>query len=288
MENVVTELLTIELGAARIERVDKGMVVKLDLVAERFSYLCELGRQAAWNFGTRATMCMADGDNATRFVLTLESEMRVLETQCAGVRDTRIEREKSLCLFQALEGGKRREVRHARDAASRWRNRFLAFFSRSTRERLRRDVEEAEQRLQRNLYRQRVACESIEALRRLEIFHQETGARMGELRDKAQSVAGGFKHEFKRVTGVQEAKDKVFENLLNLRNKVQDPEFRRTRDSSLRLVVEVIRTDDDSWCGRGCIGLYEKRITGAISTRRLETEEEVTAKLMPSVDASDF
>ncbi|PNP57809.1 hypothetical protein THARTR1_01967 [Trichoderma harzianum] len=43
VENVVTELLTIERGAARIERVDKGMAVKLDLVADKFSYLCELG-----------------------------------------------------------------------------------------------------------------------------------------------------------------------------------------------------------------------------------------------------
>jgi hypothetical protein len=231
---------------------------------------------------------MADGDNSTRFVFTLESEMRALETQCAGVRDARIEREKSLRLFQALEGGMWRRVYHARDAASSWANRFLGFFSRTTRERLKRDVREAEQRLDRNLYQQRVACDSIEALHRLEIFHQETYARMGELRDKAQSVAGGFKHEFKRVTDVQEVKDKVFGNLLNLRNKVHDPEFRRTRDSSLRLVVELFRTDDDSWCGQGCLGLIEERITGAISTRRLGEEEEVTAKLMPLVDASDF
>lgn len=285
---MVTELLTIERGTARIEKVDKGVVVKLDLVVERFSHMCELGRQAAWNFGTKATMCMADGDNATRFVFTLESDMRALETQCAGVRDARTEREKSLRLFQALEGARWREVHHARDAASSWANRFLGFFSRSTRERLKRDVEEAEQRLHRNLYQQRVAWDSIEALHRLEIFHQEIWASMGELRDKAQSVAGGFKHEFKRVTGVQEVKDRVFGNLLNLRNKIQDLEFRRTRDSSLRLVVELIRTDDDSWCGQGCVGHFEERITRAISTRRLGEEEEETAKLMPLVDASVF
>ncbi|KAL6690477.1 hypothetical protein J3F84DRAFT_398380 [Trichoderma pleuroticola] len=287
VENVVTELLTIERGAARIERVDKGMAVKLDLVADKFSYLCELGGRVVWNIGTKATMCMADGDNATRFVFTLESEMRALEIQRAGVRDARIEQEKSLCLFRALEGERWREVHHAREAASSWRNRLLGVPSRSTRGRLKRDVEEAEQRLQRNLYQQRVACDKIEALQRLEIFHQDTWARMGELRDKAQGVAGGFKQEFKRVTEVKEVKDKVFENLLNLRNKIQDAEFRRTRDSSLRLVVELIRTDNDSWCGQGCLGFFEERITEAISTRRLEAEEETTAKLMSVVDASE-
>lgn len=270
------------------------MVVKLDLVVERFILITEIGKQAAWNFGTRATMCMADGDNATRFVFTLESDMRALETHCAGVRNATMEREESLRLFRALEGERWREVYHARDAASSWTNWLLGFFSRSTRERLQRDVEEAEQRLHKNLYQQRVACDAIEALHRFEIFHQETGARMGELRDTAQSAAGGFKNEFKRVTGVQEVKDKVFENLLNVRNKIQDPEFRRTRDSSLRIVMELFRTDDESWCGQGCLDLFEKRITGTISTRRLgsakekEEEEEVAAKLMPLVDASEF
>ncbi|PNP57810.1 hypothetical protein THARTR1_01968 [Trichoderma harzianum] len=229
-------------------------------------------------------MCMADGDNATRFVFTLESEMRALEIQRAGVRDARIEQEKSLCLFRALEGEGWREVHHAREAASSWRNRLLGV---SREGRLKRDVEEAEQRLQRNLYQQRVACDKIEALQRLEIFHQDTWARMGELRDKAQTVAGGFKQEFKRVTEVKEVKDKVFENLLNLRNKIQDAEFRRTRGSSLRLVVELIRTDNDSWCGQGCLGFFEERITEAISTRRLEAEEETTAKLVSGVDASE-
>lgn len=285
---MVTELLTIEHGTARIERVDKGMVVKLDLIVEKFSCLCDLGRQVAWKLGTRATMCMADGDNTTRFVFSLESEMRALDTQCSGVRDARIEREKSLLLFQAHEGEMLRGVDHARDAASNRGNRFLGSFSRSTRERLKRDVEEAEQRLHTNLDRQRVVSNSIEALLRLETFHQETWARMEELRNKAQSVAGGFKNEFKRVTGVQQVKNKVFENLLTLRNKMQDPEFGKTRDSSLRLVVELCRADDDSWCGHGCVGLFEQRITGAISTKRLGAEGEVTAQLMPLVDASDF
>ncbi|KAL7909520.1 hypothetical protein GGI35DRAFT_479786 [Trichoderma velutinum] len=286
VEDVVAELLTIERGAARIERVDKGMVVKLDQAAERFSYLCELGGRVVWDIGTKATMCMADGDNATRFVFTLESEMKALEIQRTGVRDARIEQEKSLCLFRTLEGERWREVNHAREAASSWRNRLLGVPSRSTRGRLKRDVEEAEQRLQKNLYQQRVVCDKIEALHRLEIFHQDTWTRMGELRDKAQSAAGGFKQEFKRVTEVKEVKDKVFENLLNLRNKIQDAEFRRTRDSSLRLVVELLRTDNDSWCGQGCLGFFEERITEAISTRRLGAEEEVTATLMSVVDAS--
>ncbi|KAL7934730.1 hypothetical protein V8C35DRAFT_279875 [Trichoderma chlorosporum] len=117
------------------------------------------------------------------------------------------------------------------------------------------------------------------------MLHQETWERMGELRDKTQSVAGGFKHEFKGVTAVQQIKDTDFENLLNLRNKIQDPEFRRTRDSSLRLVAELFRADNDS-CG--CLNVIEERITPAISTRRLGVEEEVTAKLTPLVDASAF
>ncbi|KAF3071885.1 hypothetical protein CFAM422_005798 [Trichoderma lentiforme] len=290
IEHVVTELLTIERGAARIERVDKSIVVKLDLVTKRFIHLCELGRQVVWNVGTRATMCMADGDNATRFVFTLESEMRALEIQCAAVRDTKIEHEKSLRLYQALEGERQRRVYLARDVASSWSNRLLGFFSGSTRERLKRDVEEAEQRLHMNLYQQRAACDSIEALHRLEMFHQETWTGMGNLRDKAQSVAGSFKHEFKRVTEVKEVKDKVFENLLNLRNKIQDPEFRTTRDSSLRLVMELFRTDDDSWCGQGCVGFLEQKITEAICNRRLEAEEEgeVTTTPVLVVDASDF
>lgn len=280
--------MTIEQGTDRIERVNKGMVVKLDLVAKKFGSLCDLGKQAAWKLGSRAAVCMANGDNATHFVFELDSDITNLKTECAGVYNARIEREKSLRLFRELEGDIRRYVSYTRYAASRWRNIILGFFHRKTRERLMRDVEEAQQRLHGNLNQQRVACESIEALHRLESFYQVTWAHMGRLRDQAHGVAGGFKNEYKRVTEVQEAKDKVFANLLNVRNKIDDPEFRGTRDSSLRLVVELFRTDNESWCGWGCLKLFENRITGAISAKRLEAGEEVTAKLTPVVDASEF
>ncbi|KAL7917192.1 hypothetical protein ACQKWADRAFT_324846 [Trichoderma austrokoningii] len=288
VENVVMELLTIEKGTDRISRVKKDMMGKLDLVANQFGSLCHISEQFVWNLGSRAVMCMANGDNATRFVFELESDIRVLETECTGIYNARIEREKSLRLFRELEGDIRLGVFHACDTASKKRNRFLGFFHRKTRERLARGVEEAQQRLHNNLHQQRVACESIEALRSLERFYQDTWVRMGELRDQAHGVAGGFKDEFKRVTEVQEAKNKVFDNLLEVRNKICDAKFRETRDSSLRLVVELFRIDNDSWCGWGCLKLIEERITGAISARRLEAGEEMTAKLTPFVDASVF
>ncbi|KAI1342875.1 hypothetical protein F5Y15DRAFT_371281 [Xylariaceae sp. FL0016] len=264
---VVGALLTVDRGDKRIARADATIVEKLDKVVANFQKLHDTSKENAWELGVGATACMTLGDTATRFVDDLEGRMRNLNAQIPGVWSIKCERDDEWKSARDAERDRRRGLDNARSSRDDGGNKFLGFFDSSVITRLDNDVRNAENRLNENLDHQRQARDKMETYYQLAVFHHNASAAIAGLRDKVKTTASDFDVEFKRVTDAQRVEDHLWSGLLDLRNKVLSSDFKSTRDNSLRVILDLLKTDDDIKLGHDCLDTAEARIKEDICGR---------------------
>ncbi len=120
----------------------------------------------------------------------------------------------------------------------------MGFFYSDTKDRLARDVQEAERMLNASRNQQRRKTEEYEALYKLASAARLAGAATISLMARITKVSNEFDTTFDDVTGSQEKAAELWKGLLGLRAKIENTDYKSTRDNSLRIVLQLLTADD--------------------------------------------
>lgn len=123
-------------------------------------------------------------------------------------------------------------------------NAFLGFFDGDTRDRLARDVQNAEQRLDANSHQQGTKNDEYEILYKLASAAQLAGAAAISLTAKITKISNNFDTTFNDVTESQEKAAEFWKGLLKLKAQIHNTDYKCTRDSSLRIILQLLTEDD--------------------------------------------
>jgi hypothetical protein len=121
---------------------------------------------------------------------------------------------------------------------------FLGFFDSSLLERLDKSLYDARNRLEKNRYDQRQARDEMTEYYKFAIWCRNAGSVVLELKAKAQSASKAFDVEYGKVTEAQSAENSLWDGLMRLRNQIDQTDYKTTRDSSLRVILQLLQMDD--------------------------------------------
>ena len=86
--------------------------------------------------------------------------------------------------------------------------------------------------------------EEYEALYKLASAARLAGAATISLMARIAKISNDFDKTFDDVTGSQEKAAKLWKGLLGLRAKIENTDYKSTRDNSLRIVLQLLTADD--------------------------------------------
>jgi len=270
LDDAVAGLLAIQRGTARLQRVDPGIISKLDLAAERFGYLHKVGDTNAWKLGKDASALMSFGDSTKTFAETLQQERNKLQRQLKEHNDTRGRHKEQLnALRESEESLRVRRRKAVAELEDGW-NQLAYIFDSSPKKRYERMISEADQGLEKNASSQREVNSKIQGLHLLDTLIGWAMRALDVLTASVARIAQDFQAKFRRILMAQQISDRLFAGLLGISNAIHDTNFRTSRDNSLHVVVNVLRRYHELRADHGALdipGIAERRIQRAICVK---------------------
>lgn len=141
------------------------------------------------------------------------------------------------------------------------------------------------ERLNDNLQRQATKRRGYEALYECICVARLAAAATLSLKARTTSVSDDFDTAFNSVTETQEIETELWKGLMSLENKVCDPDYRTTRDNSLRIIFQLLTADDLVFSA----GSYAARVENSIkaSVRSKIGAEALEKLLAPAARTSN-
>ena len=158
-------------------------------------------------------------------------------------------------------------------------------FDGGLRDRLGRELSEAEDRLNKNLESQRQAQAASERYYQLAVFAKNASSAFMALKQRLGFVVTDFAEMFVRVVEAQNVEVELWTGLLDLKDKIWSTEYVSTRDHSLRQLLRLLTLDDNVFMRQEFFENTEVRIKNAIET---ELGVEALKRLMEPEDEPVF
>ncbi|KAL8907063.1 MAG: hypothetical protein Q9171_006010 [Xanthocarpia ochracea] len=244
LQEIVDSLLKIKNGNTRLSRESSLLVTALTESVQPFSLFCDQVREHMRATGTKAGHSMSEGDGADVLIRSLRAHYRALDSERKAVTKLSNSYRDECYSLKVREASLQSRVNDARSSQEEFGNAFLGFFDSGTADRLGRDVQEAERMLTANRDQQRRKNEEYEALYKLASAARLAGAATISLMARITKISNEFDTTFDEITGSQEKAAELWKGLLGLRAKVENTDYKSTRDNSLRIVLQLLTADD--------------------------------------------
>ncbi|KAL9027885.1 MAG: hypothetical protein Q9180_007259 [Flavoplaca navasiana] len=187
---------------------------------------------------------MSEGDGADVLIRALRQHHRALHLERTAVIFQCKRNRKEYLELKGREWSHRDHVNSARSNQEDLGNAFLGFFDGDTRDRLARDVRDAEQRLDANLHQQGTKNDEYENPYKRASAAQLAVAATISLQAKITKISDDFDLTFNDVTESQEKAAEFWKGLLKLKAQIHNTDYKSTRDSSLRVILQLLTEDD--------------------------------------------
>ncbi|KAL8924493.1 MAG: hypothetical protein Q9172_002658 [Xanthocarpia lactea] len=243
LQGIVDSLLKIKNGETRLSRENALLVTALTESTQSFSLFCDQVREHMRVTGSKAGHSMSEGDGADVLIRSLRAHYRALDSERKAVTKLSNSYRDECYNLKAREATLQSHVNDARSNQARG-NSFLALFDSGLEDRLEEGVQEAERVLIVNLYQQRRKNEDYEALYKLASAARLAGAATISLMARITKISNEFDTTFDDVTESQEKAAELWKGLLGLRAKIENTDYKSTRDNSLRIVLQLLTADD--------------------------------------------
>lgn len=135
------------------------------------------------------------------------------------------------------------------------------------RDRLGKELSEAEDRLNKNLESQRQAREASERYYQLAVFAKNASSAFMALKQRLALVVTDFAEMYVRVADAQNVEVELWTGLLDLKDKIWSTEYISTRDHSLRQLLCLLTLDDTVFMRQEFFESTEVRIKNAIEKK---------------------
>lgn len=120
-------------------------------------------------------------------------------------------------------------------------------FTGSTNDRLQNDLKDAYRRLEENYRDREEAGREVEEFESLAQFHAESIVEVLGFQEQLRLIAERFDVQYKKLTSAQTIENRFWEELLRLKDYVCQTNYTSTRDSSLRIILQLLKADDDTF-----------------------------------------
>lgn len=270
LEEAVESVLKIERGNARIQRVDPGVLTKLEAAVASFENLHKVSSTNAWKLGKDSAALMSFGDNTKNFKGTLEEERQKLKTQLKNNAAARGRHKDHMETLKKSEDTYNIRRVTARRELEKGINQFLSIFDGSSQRNQEAIMANATKAILENQREQRGVNNKIRGLHMLDTLIGWAMRALDIVKASVARIEQDFQTKFRLVTNAQQASDKLFAGLLGIANTIRDANFRTTRDNSLRVVLVVLpRYHElrDDHAPLQIPGIEERRIHRAIVNR---------------------
>ncbi|KAL2126680.1 hypothetical protein VTI74DRAFT_421 [Chaetomium olivicolor] len=288
LEDAVSGLVTIPRGTARIQRADAGIMNMVDLAVERFRYLHKVSETNAWKLGNDAAALISFADSTKAFKNTLQEERQKLKRQLRDHDEARARHKDQLKTLKTQEDVLEERRRKAVRKLEAWWNEIAFVIIPSSEKNLKAVISDAEEGIRKNKSSQRAVDNQIRGLYLLDTLIKWAMRALDVVMETVARVAQDFQAKFERITTAQQISDRLFAGLLEIANKIQDTDFRTTRDNSLRVVLAVLRLYHELRMDRRALdipGIEERRIHRTICERL--GEDGVKQLMLPPAPVVD-
>ncbi|KAJ5614567.1 hypothetical protein N7528_008221 [Penicillium herquei] len=219
LEEVVHTLLQIENGKTRLSRENSSVLDLLHTTVEKFQDICGTSKHSAADIGLEAETCMRLGDNAHRFLGDFTDAMRTLNIESAAIWKVREQESVGTDILNFFDSGvSQRAEQRCREAAA--------------------GVNENEARIREKERKALIYYQLAMAAR-------NTSAGILMLHRQVDNVAKEYDVDFRRVTDELTVANTLWEGLMNLKNVIWATDLYTTRDNALRVILQLLETDDE-------------------------------------------
>ncbi|KAK3319435.1 hypothetical protein B0H66DRAFT_575862 [Apodospora peruviana] len=264
LESVVAALLLIEKGDRFLSRQSETIVEALDAAGAKFSALSAVSEENMQELGVKAGDCMELGDSAGNYITMLEARVQALNGLIPAMFEIKRSHDRVLQDKRNREHELRSQLNSAQSSVDDFGNNFLGFFDSSVMRNAEQRLRDARSSLEDNQRQQNQAADDVRRFYRVAIATRNASAAIYGLKVMVKDVSEKFDAEYKAVTDVQDAENRLCEGLLQLRNQIVAGDWTTTRDKSLQVVLRLLAADDELFQGQPQYRDVEVRIKEAI------------------------
>ncbi|KAL4887553.1 hypothetical protein BJY04DRAFT_212587 [Aspergillus karnatakaensis] len=245
LEQVVHALLRIEHGQTRLSREDATILDALHGTVEKFEAVCATSEHTTADIALESERCMRLGDNAAKFLDVLTGYMNSLNIESRAIWGQKCVEEGACDEARRWHGDYERHVNNAREERDSIGTNFLGFFDSDVKYNADKLVYGAEQNLRNNEARIANKKRLATIFYQLSMTARNASAAIHTLNVRVQNVANEYDVDFRRVTDELQVANALWKGLMELKNVIWATDLYTTRDSSLRVILQLLERDDE-------------------------------------------